>query len=562
MSSKNIDTAASEAKITPFDIFIDQAGYRRNGLKKAVLPFACNNFEVVDITGKVRYSGNTAFSGYDEASGDNVWIADFSELADDGIYRVRAGEKNSAIFHIGDDVYDDVLNKTSKAYYYLRCGCGLDERHAGVWHHGKCHTAPARLWENIEITLDVTGGWHDAGDYGRYVTAGACAAAHLLYAFKLFPKIFEKQDLNIPKMGEPDILSEVRCELEWLLKMQNSEGGVYHKATTEMHAPFVMPEDDDAQMFVFPVSSMATADFAAVCALSSGIYRKYDKSFSERLLTAAKSSIEWLDKHQQFIGFTNPENCNTGEYGERDDHSNRFWAYSEMYALTGDIKYHDKMLATLNEDFPLTAFGYSEVGGLGALAYLFCDRDKNIQFENRLKSEFLRYSEESKKNADQSGYSVAMNDDDYCWGSNMGIMTKAMFFAINDILFKDSSCREYAADHLHYLLGANALGISYVTGIGEYRCRNPHLRPAFADGIEECIPGMVAGGPNRYRSDPFARNAIPDGTPPMKCYIDDVAGYSLNEITIYWNSPTVFVLAYMCEDKNKCQDLNNDPIKF
>ncbi|MBE6863876.1 MAG: hypothetical protein E7495_04805 [Ruminococcus flavefaciens] len=94
----------------------------------------------------------------------------------------------------------------------------------------------------------------------------------------------------------------------------------------------------------------------------------------------------------------------------------------------------------------------------------------------------------------------------------------------------------------------NALGISYITGIGEFRCNYPHLRPAFADGIEECIPGMIAGGPNKHLSDLFARKVIPDGTPPMKCYADDTASYSLNEITIYWNSPTVFVLAYLCSE--------------
>ena len=121
-----------------------------------------------------------------------------------------------------------------------------------------------------------------------------------------------------------------------------------------------------------------------------------------------------------------------------------------------------------------------------------------------------------------------------------------MIFAINDVISEDRSYRGYAVRHLNYLLGANALGISYVTGVGEFRCNYPHLRPAFADRIEECIPGMVAGGPNRFLSDPFARQVIPEGTPPMKCYADDTASYSLNEITIYWNSPAVFVLAYMC----------------
>ncbi|MCR5123109.1 MAG: glycoside hydrolase family 9 protein [Ruminococcus sp.] len=543
---KYFDAPPAVLRITPFGIFVDQAGYYPRDTKKAVIPFECESFTVTDMIGNVRYSGKTVYAGADEASGDNVRIADFSELTEKGSYCVRAGGRTSAMFRIGDDIYDDVFMKTSKAFYYLRCGCGLDERHAGVWHHGKCHTAPAKLWEDRNVTLDVSGGWHDAGDYGRYVTAGACAVSHLLYAFRLFPEAFEKQKLNIPEEGLPDILSEVRCELEWFLKMQNGEGGVYHKATTALHAPFVMPEDDTAEMFVFPVSSMATADLAAVCALASGVYSAYDKTFSDRLLKAAEKSVEWLERNPQFIGFTNPEGCNTGGYGERDDLSNRFWAYSEMYALTGERKYHDRLVSALEKDFPLTALGYGEVGGVGALAYILCEREKDTALLDRLKKEFLSLAEELKKKADKCGYGIAMESSDYYWGSNMGLMTKAMIFAVTDVLYGDHSCREYACRHIHCLLGANALGISYVTGAGEFRCNYPHLRPAFADGIEECIPGMVAGGPNKYLSDPFAANVIPKGTPPMKCYADDTASYSLNEITIYWNSPTVFVLAYLC----------------
>lgn len=545
MNRKYFDMAPKPPRKTPFGIFVDQAGYYPDSRKKAVIPFECDSFEVTDITGKVRFSGQPVSAGYDETSGDNVWLADFSGFSETGNFCVKAGGRSSAMFRIGDDVYDDVFNKTSKAFYYLRCGCGLDEHHAGVWYHGKCHTAPAKMWEDRSVALDVTGGWHDAGDYGRYVTAGACAAAHLLYAFRLFPDVFEKQELNIPEKGMPDILSEVRYELEWFLKMQDSEGGVYHKATTAMHAPFVMPEDDTAEMFVFPVSSMATADFAAVCALASGIYRAYNKEFSEKLHKAAEKSVEWLDKHPQFIGFENPEGCNTGSYGERDDHSNRFWAYSEMYALTGDLKYHDRLVSALDRDFPLTALGYGEVGGFGALAYILCKQGKDVNLLHKLKNMFRRHANELKKIADNCGYGIAMESADYCWGSNMGLMTKAMIFAITDVLFGDHTCREYAERHLHCLLGENPLGISYITGVGEFRCNYPHLRPAFADGVEECIPGMVAGGPNGHRSDPFARTVIPEGTPPMKCYADDTASYSLNEITIYWNSPAVFVLAYL-----------------
>ena len=79
--------------------------------------------------------------------------------------------------------------------------------------------------------------------------------------------------------------------------------------------------------------------------------------------------------------------------------------------------------------------------------------------------------------------------------------------------------------------------------------KNPHMRPTAADSIDECIPGLVSGGPNRYPSDEAARKLIKKDTPPMKCYADDVGAYSLNEITIYWNSPAVFTAAYIIDSE-------------
>ena len=548
MDRKYFERDYSHIKQTPFGIFVNQAGYTADDEKRAVMPFECDEFTVTDLLGNCKYAGKTEYFGFDESSGDTVYTADFSDFCEVGEYRVNAGGKNSAVFRIGGNIYDKVFYDTAKAFYYLRCGCGLEEKYAGAYHHGVCHHSPALLWSDRSTSIDVSGGWHDAGDYGRYVTPGACAVAHLLYAFKLFPDAFNNLELNIPKGNMPDILSEAKYELEWMMKMQRSDGGVYHKVTTQLHAPFVMPEDDKEQLYVFDVSSMATADLAAVTALACGVYREYDGDFSDRLFAAANLSLDWLDENPEFIGFMNPEGCNTGGYGQWGDDSNRYWAYAEMYALTGDMQYHDKMIGLLGKGFSLTAFGYGETGGFGSLAYLLSVHKKDEKTTDLLKKSFEDHAEKLKEMSDKCGYGVAMRAGDYHWGSNMTVMKNGMIFAVNDYLNGDVDGRKYAKRQLDYLLGVNALGISYVTGTGEFRCNYPHLRPAFADGIEECIPGMVAGGPNGRPADPYAREVIKDGTPPMKCYADDTASYSLNEITIYWNSPAVFVLGYLCNE--------------
>ena len=69
-----------------------------------------------------------------------------------------------------------------------------------------------------------------------------------------------------------------------------------------------------------------------------------------------------------------------------------------------------------------------------------------------------------------------------------------------------------------------------------------------SDGIDETIPGFVVGGPNSAPVDEKAEWLITPDTPPMKCFLDVWECYSLNEITIYWNSPAIFVAAFLDAD--------------
>lgn len=77
---------------------------------------------------------------------------------------------------------------------------------------------------------DVSGGWYDAGDVGKYVSPGSTAANTLLWAYKLYPEKFFNGQNNIPEIGNaiPDILDEVKYELDFLLKMQDEESGGFH----------------------------------------------------------------------------------------------------------------------------------------------------------------------------------------------------------------------------------------------------------------------------------------------------------------------------------------------
>jgi len=549
MNNDEIENPRPERVEAPFRIFVDQVGYTPHDEKYAVFTFPAGFFTVVNESGATVLSGVPIPAGRDEASGETLWRGDMTALCRPGRYRVCCGKESSMPFSVGEDVYRQCFDSCMKSFYYQRCGCGLEGKYAGAWNHGKCHTGKAVLWENPNISLEVSGGWHDAGDYGRYVTPAAAALAHLLYAWKMYPDAFLEQDICIPgKPSEmPDVLIECKYELQWLLKMQRFDGAVWHKATTAKHAGFVMPEQDKGQVFVMPVSSNATADFAAITALASTVYREYDEKFADWLLKCSLAAYDWLEKNPNPLGFVNPEGCDTGVYAELSDRDNRYWAAAELFAALGDDKYYTRATELMDERFPLTDLSFVSVGGFGSLALLL-NRKGSAAVLNRLHREFTDHAVRLAGICDKNGWGVSLQPDQYLWGSNMLVLTNGMIFLIADYLEKNSVSgnamfRKYAKKQIDYILGVNATGYSFITGCGEFCANYPHHRPAHADNIEECIPGLVCGGPNSHLDDKYAAALIPKGTPPMKCYSDNMECFSLNETAIYWDSPAVFLLA-------------------
>ena len=531
-------------------IYCNQVGYLPQGRKTAVMT-AGERFQVIRVEGSSEQTvldGTARDVGLDKASGDYVRVADFSEIRQDGVYYVQneAGEKSHR-FSIGQDVYKALQRDMTKALYYQRCGCALEAEHAGEYTHPCCHMEDAVLWTDRTVAKEVKGGWHDAGDFGRYISPAAVAVAHLLYAYQLFPSSFE-ESLNIPESGNgvPDVLNECRYELEWMLKMQDEEGGAYHKLTTERHADFVMPEEDKDQFYLFPVSSMATADYAASMALASRVYRAFDGAFADRLYDAALRAWGWLEKYPQYVGFKNPDSCNTGEYNDDCDLDERLWAAAEMLVTTGEQKYQEKLTELLGEDLTKTDFGWTDVSGFAALAVLTDASHKaSADSVEDLRRTVLAEADRLVAVAGESGYGVAMEPEDYVWGSNMVVLNRGMLLVLAALITEQNEGYEQTAlAQMNYLLGMNAVDYSYVTGHGEHAYMHPHNRPTECDNIELPMPGWVSGGPFKTPADPVGIERIKAGTPPMKCYVDHASCYSLNEITIYWNSPAVFVAAY------------------
>ncbi len=540
----------------PNPIRLNQVGYRFDDRKEAFIIAEERTFKLYTADDKLVMTGNLPVYTVDvngepcvdANSGDIVRIANFTAIAFDGSFYVKVRADKSPTFAINENVYDDLTAAVLKLFYYQRCGGdGLDYLYVGEkFAHDPCHTGKAKYYDRTnpvygQVEIDVSGGWHDAGDYGRYITPAAKAVADLLLTAEYFPTM-KNMDSGAPER----LMKEARYELEWMLKMQHPvTGGVYHKVTTRNHASMtVLPEDDKDQLYLSPVSKPATADFAAVMAYAYTMYKNTDSIFARKCLKAAELAWMWIEQHPSDNAYVDPSFFGTGDYNDSNSKDECYWAAAELYRATNNSKYLNYLTSN---PLPSAGFGWADMGSYALVSYLNNEAvDKNSNMYKKIRNRFIVDANNIVSTWKNDGYKVAL--DYYTWGSNKDLADRAMILIIANKLMPNANYGEAVMDQLNYFLGRNANDISYVTGFGEKAAKHPHHRQSVI--LQQAVPGMLVGGPNGsimdVTGDPVSL-MVNENTPPAKCYADVDGSYATNEICIYWNSPLVFMMGYIYE---------------
>lgn len=531
---------------------VNQLGYKKDDSKTVIfadLDEDDTTFAVVDVnTGESVFEGAMTEPQANPAAGEQNCSGDFSKLNKEGTYKIvtKKGEE-SVSFTIGEKIYDETFKNVVKMLYLQRCGMELDKDLAGDFAHPVCHETKATIY-GTNNQIDVNGGWHDAGDYGRYVVSGAKAVADLLLAYEKNPDAFS-DDCGIPESGDGinDALQEAKYELDWMLKMQDSSGGVYHKVTCKVFPETVMPQEETDELIVCPISKTATADFAAVMAMAGRIFSRDGEgeyaAYGAVCLEAAKKAWAYYEEHKDERGFQNPEDVVTGEYPDGNSKDEYFWASAELYKTTGDAIYKDGMAEAFDKVENFGGLGWADVGAYGAYAALTTDALKadSSNLRKDIENGFFKAVEDVINTSKENGYLVN-KEETYEWGSNMGIANSGMLLCMAEEIKANEEYITYGKAHLNYLFGVNATGYCFVTGAGTLCPNAPHHRPSQVLG--KCMPGMLVGGPDSNLEDPYAK-AVFTNTPAAKCYADNAQSFSCNEVTIYWNSPLIYLMAAM-----------------
>jgi endoglucanase len=515
-------------------------------------------FTVTNVDGQVAVTGRSLAPLSYELAGGKLARIDLSALDAAGTYTLNVdGVGTSFPFAVGGDAYDDLFRETMKSYYYQRCGVDLTEPFAGQWTHEACHTGDAFVYEGFDGDIVVgahipsTGGWHDAGDYGKKIPPAASCLASLLRLAEMFPERIRGVHLNIPGDPEalPDYLREVKFGLDWFLTMQRTDGAVYHLITSRDFFVHDMPEKDPQPRYLVAASSCATADFAAAMAMAARAFRPFDDAYAAKCLDAALRAWSCLAARPEIFpegGYTDPEGIHgTGTYGDKDDRDERFWAACELYVTTGQREFLDYIRAHMGDWTPLMdkAPSWIMTRMYGVHSLLLAEGiDEDLQADIRRRA--LAHFEHMLQVVIGSPYGLAIDVEPYWW-NNATMLEHAAQFVIAHSLTTDGHYADAALRQMGYVLGCNPMDYCYVSGFGTRYPRDIWHAPSANDGIAEPVPGFVVPGPCLVAWGPRMLSYREENDlPVMKTYVDDWRNYSVNEVCLPFNAPMVFVAGY------------------
>ncbi|MEU2054895.1 glycoside hydrolase family 9 protein [Streptomyces bungoensis] len=558
---------------------VNQAGYLPAGPKNATLVTDATTrlpWRLRNAAGKAVAHGWTVPRGTDASSGQNVHTIDFGAFRGRGTgYTLVADGETSRPFAVGTGAYEQLRLDSLKYYYTQRSGIAIrDDLRPGYGRPaGHVNTAPNRGDADVpcqsggcDYTLDVTGGWYDAGDHGKYVVNGGISTWELLstYERSLLARTGEPGRLGdgslaLPESGNkvPDILDESRWELEFLLKMQVPDGqplaGMAHSKVHDAQWTGLplLPSDDPQKRELHAPTTQATLNLAATAAQAARLYRPYDRAFAARALTAARKAWTAALAHPEVYPDPN-DGTGGGAYPDDNASDEFYWAAAELYLTTGEKQFAGHVLSSplhTADVFGPLGFDWGRTAAAGRLD--LATVPSRLPGRDQVRRSVIKAADRYLATAGAQPYGMpyAPEGNLYDWGSNAQVLNNAHVIATAYDLTGAAKYRDAAVQSMDYVLGRNALNISYVTGYGEVSSHHQHSR-WYAHELDPNLPdpprGTLAGGPNSGIQDPYAQSRL-KGCTGQFCYIDDIQSWSTNETAVNWNAALAWMASFAAD---------------
>ena len=557
---------------------VNQLGYLLGRPKQATLISDAEDpvpFIVRDREGVAVYTGaSRPWSVRPEpTSGLSVHVLDFSGLTVQGPgFRIETPDQRSHSFEVTSRVYHTLSADALAFFYLMRSGTpildniapgyGRPAGHVGLPPNRGDLAVPA--WASAEArrlypgwncmgTFDVSGGWYDAGDYGKYVTSGGIAVWQLLSTLDLL----ERADSSPPARTFADsIRAECRWQLDWLMRMQVPAGDplsglAFHRIHGTQWSP--MPgwaHEDPSERVLHRPSTSATLHLAAVAAKGARLFRVTEPGYAGTLLEAARTAYDAARRHPHLLAPDDHARFGGGPYADDELQDDFYWAAVELWLTTDQEFYRQEVSSSAQhtaDAFDLAGFDFDRVTAparldLALAGSHLADHDRVVDSVRQGADRLLEL-----QSRQPWGQPYAPSEG-WHWGSNGRILNNLVVLAVAQLVSGASHYADAVASGMDYLLGRNALGQSYITGYGtDYTC---HQRTRqFGQDLDSAFPppppGALAGGANSQPAPDFPYDPRLLGLPPQCCYLDEPTSEVTNDVCIRWNAPLVWVATYL-----------------
>ena len=524
------------------------------------VPFASVKFKVLDASSKCVFEGDAEKFCRCDYTGEFLYKGNFSQVMEQGQYRIVLEKFNvtSHEFEISNEWLARETRANIKSFYYQRSGVELPAKFAGAWARPAAHLDCALEFHptmNRTGIWNAHGGWYDAGDYGKYIVNGGVSVGTLMLACELrkhsefvdgaaFKESFEQP---------VSLLDEIRFELEFFLRMQDDDGGVFFKVTPYRWDGFVTPTESDASQkrYILGKSTSSALNFVGALAQAYHLYADVDAGFATKCLDASVRAYLWAEQNPEVDWPHNTEG--SGGYGDPDLGDDFFWARAMLYralVAAGNVAGNagvgenaTELLARIESQIPVDMDAYLPTYGLQwrstqNLAW-FALATMNCKWAEKARMAFKYTAEEILRLQNEDPYSLSIRK--FIWGSNGDIANHALTLYLAYEWFGDAKYRTAAMEQLEFVYGKNPVDVSFVTGSSWNSPKFPHHRISHSDGVVEPVPGLVVGGINVDRQDAH-RNPHYLGDAPGMSYADEQCSFASNEVAINWSAPLTAAL--------------------
>ncbi|RYD58840.1 MAG: glycosyl hydrolase [Sphingomonadales bacterium] len=593
----------SAVEVPPLPIHLNQLGFEPGDAKIAIVQGSDVplDWKLIDGRGKTVLTGKSTLYGDDPASGGkHIQRVDFSAYkgTSEESYRLVVAGVESEPFAIMPGIYKPLANDALAFFYHQRAGVPIEARFIGKkWARPAGHAKEVAkcfagaddrklVWKGCDYSLDVTGGWYDAGDHGKYVVNGGISLWTLLNAYERRPNAFPDKSLKIPEAGNgtSDLLDEARFEMEFMLRMQVpagkrlsvpagpfkpaeagqpqwmrtppafaeiDAGGMAHQKVADRNwtALPMPPQDDREERLLYAPTTGATLNLAATAAQCARLWKGVDDAFAARCLGAARSA--WAAAKRNPEIYATNSFTGSGGYGDSDVSDEFYWAAAELLATTSEDEFAQAVQNSRHFREDVREPSWPGTASLGTM--LLATRPALLPAADikRLQAAIVAAADRFLEDANGNGYAIPYIAKDYPWGSNSSLLNRAMILATAYDLTGDAKYRAGVIAALDYVLGRNPMDVSYVSGYGARPMLNPHHRfwaPSLDPKLPGPPPGVLSGGPNSTAMSDEVAKKMQGKCAPQMCWADDVHAYALNEVAINWNAPLFWVAAWADSD--------------